>query len=149
MKFEKFLKRCGTHGQIVNRGNGEKWLICDGVGMLVPAGVENLLGSGEVGEKTRRIVEALVCADTDDKVELSAAFIPAAGKPKDIVRIFGDNVLDTEVGISNEDFGLLEKSDVNLAEVELEIDDETSVRFLLVLDRDDLLIGFIPSASNK
>lgn len=142
MKFEKFLKRCGTHGQIVNRNNGDKWLICDGVGMLVPAGVENLLGSGEVGEKTRRIVEALVYADTDDKVELSAAFIPAAGKPRDIVRIFGDDALDTEVGICNEDYGLLEKSDVRLAEVELE-DDEHIGRFLLVLDRDDEVIGFI------
>lgn len=142
MKFEKFLKRCGTHGQIVKRDNGDKWLICDGVGMLVPAGVETLLGFGEVGEKTRRIVEALVYADTDDKVELSAAFIPADGKPKDIVRIFGDKDLDTDVGIRNEDYGLLEKSDVNLAEVELETDDSIG-RFLLVLDRDDELIGFI------
>ena len=53
MKFEKFLKGCGTHGQILTRKNGDRWLICGGVGMKVPNGVVNLLGSGEVGEKNR------------------------------------------------------------------------------------------------
>lgn len=31
MKFEKFLKQTGTHGQIYTRDNGDRWLICDGV----------------------------------------------------------------------------------------------------------------------
>ena len=51
MKFEKFLKGCGTHGQIVTRSNVDKWLVCGGVGMRVPRGVVNLLGSGEAPEK--------------------------------------------------------------------------------------------------
>ena len=141
MKFEKFLKGCGTHGQILDRTNGDKWLVCDGVGMKVPVGVVNLLGSGEVGEKTKKILEAIVRADTDDKVSLTRATIPADGKAGDIVRVFGDG-LDIEVGIYNSDFGLLEKADVNLAEVEIE-DDGTETKYLLVLDREDQVIGFI------
>ena len=148
MKFEKFLKGCGTHGQILERANGDKWLVCDGVGIKVPNGVVNLLGSGEVGEKTKAIVEALVKADTDDKVTLTRATIPADGKASDIVRVFGglnDSLEDIEVGIYNADFGLLEKSDVNLAEVE--ITDENT-KYLLILDRENQVIGFIEGVKN-
>ena len=141
MKFEKFLKGCGTHGQILERANGDKWLVCDGVGIKVPNGVVNLLGSGEVGEKTKAILEALVKADTDDKVELVRATIPADGKAGDIVRVFGDG-LDIEVGIRNADFGLLEKADYNLAEVNIE-SENSETEYLLVLDREDQVIGFI------
>lgn len=145
MKFEKFLKGCGTHGQILERANTDKWLVCGGVGMKVPTGIINLLGSGEVGEKNRKIVEALVKADTDDKVKLTRATIPADGKAGDIIRIFGgeDFVGNAfEVGIYNADFGLLEKSDVNLSYVEIE-DTDFQAKFLLVLDNDDQVIGFI------
>ena len=139
MKFEKFLKGCGTHGQILTRANGARWLICGNVGMRVPVGVVNLLGSGEVPEKLKTLVEGLIKADTDDKVELRRAEIPADGKASDIVRIFSDS-LDIEIGISNADFGLLEKSDRNLAEVEVE---DIDAKYLLVLDNNDEVIGFI------
>lgn len=143
MKFEKFLKGCGTHGQILERDNGDKWLVCGTVGMKVPAGVVNLLGSGEVGEKTAKILEAIVKADTDDKVFLTRAIIEKDGKANDIIRVFGD-MLDIEVGIYNADFGLLEKSDYNLAEVEIETEDfRTDCKFLLILDPSDEIIGFI------
>lgn len=148
MKFEKFLKGCGTHGQILERANGDKWLVCGGVGMKVPAGVVNLLGSGEVGEKTAKILEALVKADTDDKVFLKRAEIEKDGKASDIIRVFGD-MLDIEVGIYNGDFGLLEKSDYNLAEVEIETEDfREETKFLLVLNPSDDVIGFIQGVNN-
>lgn len=143
MKFEKFLKSVGTHGQIYTRDNGDRWLICGGVGMLIPIGVDNLLGSGEVSNTVKTIVEALITADTDDKVELNKAFIPADGKASDIVRIFSDG-FDLEIGISNANFGLLEKGDINLAEIEIESDDELlDDKFLLILNHHDEVIGFI------
>lgn len=147
MKFEKFLKGCGTHGQILERSNGDKWLVCGGVGMKVPAGVVNLLGSGEVNEKTKKILEALVKADTDDKVFLKRAVIEKDGRPSDIIRVFGD-MLDIEVGIYNGDFGLLEKSDYNLAEVEIEDDALNETKYLLVLEPNDDVIGFIQGVHN-
>lgn len=142
MKFEKFLKGCGTHGQILERSNGDKWLICGGVGMKVPTGVINLLGSGEVGDKTKKIIEVIVKADTDDKVYLTRAIVSADGKAGDIIRIFGDK-LDIEIGIYNAYFGLLEKADVNLAEVDIEDENGTTIKYLLILDYDDEVIGFI------
>lgn len=155
MKFEKFLKGCGTHGQILERANGDKWLICGGVGMKVPTGVINLLGSGVVGDKTKTIIEAIIKADTDDKVELIRASLEKDGKASDIIRVFGDN-LDIEVGIYNGDFGLLEKADVNLAEAEIEdgdIDDPQyshfiSRKYLLILNSEDDVIGFIQGVKN-
>lgn len=142
MKFEKFLKGCGTYGQILERANGDKWLVCGGVGMKVPAGVVNLLGTGEVNDKVKNIVEALIKADTDDKVKLTRATVEKDGKASDIVRIFGDG-LDIEVGIYNSSFGLLEKKDENLAEVEIEGDNDSVSKYLLVLDHADEVIGFI------
>jgi len=154
MKFEKFLKGVGTHGQILERANGDKWLICAGVGMKVPSGVINLLGSGVVGDKTKTIIEALVKADTDDKVNLVRASLTKDGKASDIIRVFGDG-LDIEVGIYNTDFGLLEKADVNLAEVEIEdgdIDDPQHSligrKYLLILDSEDTVVGFIQGVKN-
>lgn len=147
MKFEKFLKGCGTHGQILERANGDKWLVCGGVGMKVPAGVVNLLGSGDVSEKVKNIVEALVKADTDDKVALTKAYVPADGKASDIRRIFEAIDLDShyQVSIMNCDFGLLEKSDVNLAQVDIEDENLSETSYLLVLNRENEAIGFIRS----
>lgn len=148
MKFEKFLKSVGTHGQIYKRDNGESWLICAGVGMKIPVGVDNLLGIGEVSEKIKRLVEAIITADTSDKVSLIKATVPADGKASDIIRIFGDNLL-SEVSIKNADFGLLEKGDINLAELEIEDEDDgIDSHFLLVLDYDDEVIGFITGTNN-
>lgn len=145
MKFEKFLKQVGTHGQIYTRASGARWLICDGVGMKVPAGVVNLLGSGEVVEKVKTLVEGLIYADTDDKVTLVRAYIPKDGKASDIIRIFEGDLPDTDIGIYNADFGLLEKSDVNLAEVEVEESGDINLdgKYLLILDQSDVVVGFI------
>lgn len=142
MKFENFLKGCGTHGQILERTNGDQWLICGRVGMKIPLGVNNLLGSGEVSERVKTIVEGLIKADTSDKVFLKRATIEKDGKSSDIIRVFGD-MLDIEVGIRNSDFGLLEKSDYNLAEVDIETEDFIATKYLVVLDDSDIVIGFI------
>ena len=142
MKFEKFLKSCGAYGRVYKRPNGDKWLICEGVGMKIPTGVMSLLGVGEVSDSIKTI-EAIIGSDTDDKVILSRATISADGKASDIVRVFSTQLAD-EVGISNANFGLLEKSDMNLAYLEILLEDEESVdRYLLVLDRSDEVVGFI------
>ena len=141
MKFVKFLKSCGAFGRVYERRNGDKWLICEGVGMKIPTGVMSLLGVGEVSEKAGEVIEAIIGSDIDDKVILSRASISADGKASDIVRVFSTQLAD-EVGISNANFGLLEKSDMNLAYLEIE-DEESVDRFLLILDHSDEVVGFI------
>lgn len=133
----------------MKRNNGDRWLICAGVGMKIPVGVENLLGSGEVPEKIKLLAEGLISADTDDKVFLKRATISKDGKASDIVRVFSDTYDFEEIGICNADFGLLEKSDVNLAVVEVE-DDDTNIssKYLLILDNADEVIGFISGVKN-
>ena len=146
MKFEKFLKNVGTHGLVVELGNRDKWLVCDGVGMKVPSGVVNLLGSGEAPEKVKDLVKTIVNIDYDfiETVELTRAELEADGKPSSIVRVFSDRS-GREVGIINDHFGLLEKSDVNLSIVELPIQQgyNDTTKFLLVFDEIDEVIGFI------
>ena len=118
--------------------------------MKVPNGVVNLLGAGEVGEKTKVLVEGIIKADTDDKVTLTRAEITPDGKSSDIIRVFGGEDFTgekIEVGIYNADFGLLEKRDIFLAEAEID-EDENTTKFLLILDNEDEVIGFIQGVKN-
>lgn len=54
MKFEKFLKQTGTHGTVIEINESEKWLVCDGVGMVIPRGVDNILGTPTNNEYHKR-----------------------------------------------------------------------------------------------
>lgn len=151
MKFDKFLKNVGMMGQIHERENGDRWLVCGGVGMKIPVGAVNLLGSGVATDKEKELIEEIVHSDTDTKVTLSRAILKEAdGKASDIIRVFANDTTKErylhEVGIYNGDFGLLEKADQNLAVINVEDpDDELDVTsYLLILDHtDDEVQGFI------
>ena len=142
MKFEKFLKSIGVHGHVYVRANGDKWLIGNGVGMMVPAGFKPFLGGTTVPDKTGEIVEAIVRSDCDEIVRLTRAELPADGKASDIVRVFASQY--NEIKIYNCDFGLIEKSDVNLSYLEIEDDDLNTLTYMVVFDgSQDSVIGFI------
>lgn len=139
MKFEKFVKRVGVHGKIVRSGD-EAWLICDGVGMLVPEGVKPF---GDVNEPND-LIKAILKADIeDDELSLFRASLPYAdSKPSEIVRVFKTE-LDDEIGIRNENFGLIEKND-RLVYLEIETSENNTEKFILVTDRvGNKIIGFI------
>ena len=143
MKFEKFLKSIGVHGHVYVRANGDKWLIGNGVGMMVPAGFKPFLGGTTVPDKTGEVVEAIIRSECDDILKLTRAELPADGKAADIKRVFTTSGLD-EVKIYNCDFGLLEKADVNLAYLEIEDDDLNTLTYLVVFDgSQEAVIGFI------
>ena len=139
MKFEKFVKRVGVHGKIVRNGD-EAWLICNGVGMLVPEGVKPF---GDVNEPND-LIKAILKADIeDDELSLFRASLPYAdSKPSEIVRVFKTE-LDDEIGIRNENFGLIEKND-RLVYLEIETSENNTEKFILVTDRvGNKIIGFI------
>jgi hypothetical protein len=139
MKFEKFVKRVGVHGKIVSNGD-EAWLICNGVGMLVPEGVKPF---GDVNEPND-LIRAILKADIeDDELSLFRASLPYAdSKPSEIVRVFKTE-LDDEIGIRNENFGLIEKND-RLVYLEIETSENNTEKFILVTDRvGNKIIGFI------
>lgn len=142
MKFEKFFKSAGTHGAIVKKSDSESWLVCGGVGMVIPNGVNNLGVSIEPGE----VFTAIVNSDPDnDFLRLTEAILPEAdGKAKDIIRVFETDLGD-RVGISNADFGLLEKHDrLTFLEIEDDIDGETVTRkFMVVRNHQNDAVGYI------
>lgn len=145
MKFEKFFKSVGTHGLIVKKSEVESWLLCGGVGMMIPIGVNNL----GVSVDPEPLFKAIVNSEPeDDFLRLVAAVIDnPEGKANDIIRVFETDLGD-RVGIWNKDYGLLEKKD-RLTYLEIEADDpihegETKiVKIMVVRDHKDEVIGFI------
>lgn len=140
MKFEKFFKSVGTHGLIVKKTEVESWLLCDGVGMLIPTGLNNLGVSVDPEPLFRAIVNS---EPDDDYLRLVEAVIQdPEGKANDIIRIFETDIGD-RVGIWNKEYGLLEKKD-RLTYLEVE-DDETGItsKIMVVRDHGGDVIGFI------
>ena len=145
MKFEKFLKGVGTHGEVINVGENQKWLCCGGVGMLIPKGVENLLGKPN-DDQYVHIVTVLANQPLDEPLELKrASLLDPTGGAKDIYRVFeGD--YGSIIGIDNADYGLLERGDLlGYCEVEIEPQEDgtNKVKYMLVFDRKENVIGFI------
>lgn len=144
MKFKKFFKATDARGLVVKNGS-DSWLLCNGVGMLIPTGV-NALG---VAVSPEPLFKAIVTSEPeDDFLELYKAVIPYPdGKAKDIIRVF-ETTVGEQIGITNADFGLLEKGD-RLTYLEIEADDparegETKIsRIMVVRDRKDEVIGYI------
>lgn len=140
MKFEKFFKSVGTHGLIVRENESESWLVCAGVVMRIPLGVNNL----GVSVDPDPIFKAIVKSEPDDDyLRLVEAILDdPEGKANDIIRVFETDIGD-RVGIWNKDYGLLEKKD-RLTYLEIE-DDETSItsKIVVVRDYDGLVVGYI------
>lgn len=149
MKFEKFLKSVGAYGRVFERTNGDKWLVCDGVGMKIPTGVLELLGGGKVDhDMGKAVINAIISADTsDDVLHLAKAVLfDRDGKS-------GDIELEThKVGIWNKDYGLLEKKDIlTYLEIEDYPDEHGNVeilKYIVVLNEKGETIGFIHGTHN-
>lgn len=146
MKFEKFLKGCGTHGEVIERNEAEKWLVCGGVGMIIPKGVDNLLGKKWPAEYAS-IVDVIANAELDDVLTLKEAkILDPSGNANAIYRIFESELGET-VGIINGDYGLLEKKDVlGYGEIEVdatEDDPARTIKYVLVYNQNGKLQGFI------
>ena len=151
MKFEKFLKQTGTHGTVIEINESEKWLVCCGVGMVIPRGVDNLLGT-PINSEYASIVETLANAEYDDPVKLvKAVLLDPTGNAKSIYRVFETDLGDT-VAILNADYGLLEKTDLlGYGEIEtenIETKETEIIKYILVYDQTGNILGFI-TGSNK
>lgn len=146
MKFEKFLKGVGTHGEVIERNEAEKWLVCGGVGMIIPRGVDNLLGSPRDRDYAS-IVDVIANAELDDELILKeAVLLDPTGNAGAIYRVF-ESELGEKIGIINADYGLLEKKDrLGYAEIELpetETEQARTIKYILVYDQHNNIQGFI------
>lgn len=147
MKFEKFLKSVGTHGEVITLNDNEKWLVCDGVGMIIPRGVDNLLGTTK-NDKYATTVHAIANLEFDDPLTLTEAVLfDPTGNAKAIYRVF-ETELGDMVGICNADYGLLEKKDL-LGYCEIEVpkdedgDEAITIKYILVYDNAGNIQGYI------
>lgn len=147
MKFEKFFKMAGTHGQIVKRNKSESWLVCEGVGMRIPEGINNL----GVAVAASPVFNAIVHSEPDDDLLTlkKAVLLDPEGKAGDIIRVFETDLGDT-AGIYNSRYGLLEKKD-RLSYLEIEDDDPGHdgeiLKYIVVRDHADEIVGFINATS--
>ena len=137
MKFEKFFKKVGTHGIIVKHNN-ESWLLCNGTGMRIPDGVNNIGVSCAPTDDFLAIVDDYV--DRRPMILTDARLMDPAGNAKAIIRKFSDGIRSIE--IHNEDYGLLEKSD-RLSCFVFEDENGEDHEYIIVRDYDDDIVGFI------
>lgn len=143
MKFEKFFKAVGTHGLIVKKSEVETWLVCAGVGMKIPEGVNNL----GISQKPEEMFNAIINSPADDFLTLKeAVLLDPEGKANDIIRVFETDLGD-RVGVYNANYGLIEKKD-RLTYLEIEHEDEdtgkdVTSKYIVVRDYDNQVIGFI------
>lgn len=109
MKFEKFAKKAVPHAACVTVGNS-KYLAYGGVYALIPAWCGNI---GIDSKENEELDDFCNYADRSDcEAYLTSAYLPNADdKAKDIVRVFSDDE-GGKVGISNEHFALIEKTDM-------------------------------------
>lgn len=139
MKFEKFFKKVGTHGIIVKRNDNESWLVCDGIGMKIPDGVNNLGVSQKPDDMFKAIVNSI---SSDDILRLERAILnDKEGKAKDIIRVF-ETLFGDSIGIYNDEFGLIEQKDV-LSYLEIEDEDNVTHKIMIVSNHQDEIIGYI------
>lgn len=149
MKFEKFFKSAGTHGLIVKKSENETWLVCGAVGMKIPEGVNNLGVNKDPDPVFKAIVNSY---SEDDYLVLKDAILKdPEGKANDIIRVFETDLGD-RIGIYNAYYGLLEKKD-RLSYLEIEKDDTDAedpetLKFMVIRDYDNQVIGFISGATD-
>ncbi len=146
MKFEKFLKQVGTHGEVIKRNESEKWLVCGGVGMVIPRGVDNILGVTKDTEYAS-IVDVIANAELDDRLKLiDAVLLDPTGNASSIYRVF-ESELGEKVAIINADYGLLEKKDLlgygEIEAPETEDEEARTIKYVLVYNMSGEIKGFI------
>lgn len=111
MKFEKFLKMTAGRGVIVDRGDGEKWLLFDGVLMRIPDAM-NIIAALTMNDKP--FINHIFNEYDDENIstaDLTDAALPTPdATASKVVRIFTD-ADGGKIGVQNKYFGLIERGD--------------------------------------
>ncbi len=112
MKFEKFVKSLGVNGVIHERKNGERWISGLWETMKIPENVKGVMAKA-IDEMPVTIEEYINYEHAAIPCNLYRALMPDGDSGiKDCIRIFKSEGERFECGIRNNDFALIEKSDV-------------------------------------
>lgn len=114
MKFTKFVKSLASEGVIYESNPlvEKRWLASSSVLMAIPDTVRSVTASDikEAPETIKRIINGV--GSSVDAVLAKAVMPIADGKIKDCVRIYSSEDGTISLSISNDDYGLIEKSDI-------------------------------------
>ena len=144
MKFEKFLKVCGSRGTVVKMSDKSKFLLFGLTMVRIPEGV-NVLSASEIECPSQ--VEDIFNEYEDDKLfkaELNDAKLhyPAA-KPSELERIFA-NADGGDISITNKAFGIIEKCDKTYTYQEDEEADVSQDALVITYGYDDeRIVGIV------
>ena len=112
MKFEKFVKQLASTGTIYERPDlEERWLASDSVYMLIPELTRSVTATGihNMPPEIDKIIDAI--SNVED-AHLTRAIMPYAdGSIKDCLRVYATRN-GVSMAISNDDYSLIEKSDL-------------------------------------
>lgn len=112
MKFEKFVKSLASTGTIYERKNGDRWLASPSVFMLIPPTTRSVTAVGiyEMPEAIDKMIDQL--GHKTDALLVEAIMPVADGGIKDCVRVFKTMDGTISCAVANDDWSLIEKSDM-------------------------------------
>lgn len=118
MKFEKFVKSLASSGVIYERGVtgaefvAERWLASPSVFMLIPDGTRSVTAVGiqDMPPAIDKMIDQVGHTDTATLVKAVMPYPDSA--IKDCVRVFATPDGQVKLPICNDDWTLIEKSDV-------------------------------------
>lgn len=155
MKFEKFVKTLASSGVIYQRGVedlpfADRWLASPTAMMLIPTTVKSVTAAA-IQNMPTAISKMIDQIGHTEYAELTEAIMPYPdGKIKDCIRVFKTKDGTISLKISNDDWSLIEKSDLCEILYAYDIDTNTSVgkallvkRYPKLPDDDDELVGII------
>lgn len=150
MKFEKFVKSLGSTGTIYERKNSDRWLASPSVYMLIPPMIESVTATGifPMPEAVDKMIDQL--GHKTDAV-LAEAIMPFPdGSIKDCVRVYKTLNGTISCAVANDDWSLVEKSDMTFILHSFNIDTNRQEakallvkQYPLVPDDEDKLVGII------
>ena len=150
MKFEKFVKSLASMGTIYERENGDRWLASPTVFMLIPPNTKSITGVG-IYPMPESIEKMIYQLGHMDEAKLFKAVMPFPdGAIKDCLRVY--QTLDGSIRctIANDDWSLIEKSDLTYIKYAYDLDENKNVAKALLVkvypqmpDDEDELVGII------
>lgn len=150
MKFEKYVKQLASTGTIYERENGERWLASPSVYMLIPELTRSVTGVG-ISKMPSEIEKIINAVGNTGYANLRRAVMPFPdGKIADCLRIYETDRGEFSITISNDDWSLIDKSDVteilyayNMQEEEYEVKALLVKQYPTLPTEDYELVGII------
>ena len=133
MKFEKFVKSLASTGTIYERPNGDRWLASPTAFMLIPPNTKSITGVGihPMPENIEKIIDQI--GHAEEALLVKAVMPIPNGAIRDCLRVFETRDGSIRCVISNDDWSLLDKSDMTYIKYSYDLDETRNVAKALLV----------------